>query len=294
MHAPWFLNSTSRAPHLRIGVLLDGPAHCRLTWQRPSNTSQTAILPAWNWWFSTPMRRDAEEATRTGLFARYLAWDAKRISEAPDPLARGRLHALFQRCRVLSVTPIADQNSQRFPEDAVARIREKNLDVLVKFGFQPLRGEILHAARYGVWAYHHGDPDHYRGGPPYFWEVYEDNLLSCAALERLTDEPDAGQILYKGVVCDDSGKLLGPQSRAAVLGLDYVPHPKAPSTARIRLGKHRSCYSASRLEVGRKPTRFQPMPRCCRGSAKSWLRHLCSARATFDSLAKSFRIGCSE
>ena len=34
-----------------------------------------------------------------------------------------------------------------------------------------LRGEI---ARHGVWSYHHGDNRFYRGGPPGFWEVMED------------------------------------------------------------------------------------------------------------------------
>ena len=38
-----------------------------------------------------------------------------------------------------------------FPDDALERIREKKLDVLIRFGFNILRGEILTAARYGVW-----------------------------------------------------------------------------------------------------------------------------------------------
>ena len=197
MHAPWFLNSTSRAPYLRIGILLDGPVlpvYLAETLEHIANSNFARLeLVVFN--ADAPR---AKKATRTGLFARYLAWDAKRIAEAPDPLAEADCSRYVKDVESISIAPIADQNFARFPEDAVARIREKNLDVLLKFGFQPLRGEILHAARYGVWSYHHGDPDQYCGGPPYFWEVYENNLLSGAALERLTDDPDAGQILYKG------------------------------------------------------------------------------------------------
>ncbi len=197
MHAPWFLNSTSRAPHLRIGLLLDGsmlPAYLAEALEYVASSNFARLdLAVFNAGAALPT-----DETNTGLFARYMAWDGKRISESPDPLAEVDCARYFKDVEALSVIPIAEEDFQRFPDDAVARIREKKLDVLVKFGFKGLRGDILHAARYGVWSYHHGDPDQYRGGPPYFWEVYEDNLLSCAALERLAESPDENQVLYKG------------------------------------------------------------------------------------------------
>lgn len=203
MHPPWFLNSTSRAPQLRIGVLLDRPAlpaHPAETLEHIASSNFARVELAV---FNTDASHIPEK--NTGLFASYVAWDAKRISEAADPLAEVDCTRYLKNVETLSVTPIVDQDSQRFPNEAVGRIREKNLDVLVKFGFGKLRGEILNAARYGVWAYHHGDPDRYRGGPPYFWEVYEDNLLTCTALERLAENPDENQILYKGVFATIQG-----------------------------------------------------------------------------------------
>ncbi len=203
MHAPWFLNSTSRDPHLRIGVLLDGPtlpAHLAETLEHIANSNFARVELVV---FNAATSRIAKK--NTGLFARYVAWDVKRISEALNPLAEIDCARYLKDVETLSVTPIVDQDSQRFSNDAVARIREKNLDVLVKFGFGELRGEILNAARYGVWTYHHGDPDRYRGGPPYFWEVYEDNLLTCTALERLADEPSENQILCRGVFATIQG-----------------------------------------------------------------------------------------
>jgi hypothetical protein len=203
MHAPWFLNSTSRAAQLRIGVLLDHsalPAHLAETLEHIANSNFARLeLVVFN--------ADASRIPNknTGLFGRYIAWDAKRIPEAPDPLAEVDCACYLKDVETLSITPIVDQDPQRFPDDGVVRIRERNLDVLVKFGFGQLRGEILNAARYGVWAYHHGDPDRYRGGPPYFWEVYENNLLTCTALERLADEPNENQILYKGVFATIQG-----------------------------------------------------------------------------------------
>lgn len=203
MHAPWYLNSTSRALHLRIGILLDSPAlpaHAAETLEYIANSNFARLeLVVFN--------ADASPSPKKyqGLFARYVAWDAKRVREAPDPLAEVNCSCYFTDVESLSVTPIADLDWQRFPDNAIARIREKNLDVLVKFGFCDLRGGILHAARYGVWAYHHGAPDRYRGGPPYFWEVYDNNLLTCTALERLADYPKENEILYKAAFATIQG-----------------------------------------------------------------------------------------
>ena len=62
----------------------------------------------------------------------------------------------------------------RFPPEAVERIRAADLDVLLRFGFNIIRGEIQETAQsYGVWSYHHGDNREYRGQPDFFWEMYE-------------------------------------------------------------------------------------------------------------------------
>ena len=61
---------------------------------------------------------------------------------------------------------------QRFRLEDVTAVKQHNLDFIMRFAFNILRGEILAAARFGVWSFHHGDPDRYRGTPPGFWEIY--------------------------------------------------------------------------------------------------------------------------
>ena len=39
-------------------------------------------------------------------------------------------------------------------EDDVKKIKEFNLDVIIKCRFRTLKGEILNAANYGIWSYH--------------------------------------------------------------------------------------------------------------------------------------------
>jgi hypothetical protein len=69
--------------------------------------------------------------------------------------------------------------------------------VLIRLGFRILRGGILTAAPHGVWSYHHGDNDRYRGGPPGFWEVMEGTPVTGTILQRLTEALDDGQVLYR-------------------------------------------------------------------------------------------------
>ncbi len=77
-------------------------------------------------------------------------------------------------------------------------IRDQNLDFLLRFGFGILRGDVLDAARYGIWSYHHDDERRYRGGPPCFWEVARGDPASGVILQRLTERLDGGIVLRRG------------------------------------------------------------------------------------------------
>lgn len=83
------------------------------------------------------------------------------------------------------------------PED-VTRVMQHTPDVLLRFGFNILRGPVLEAPRFGVWSFHHGDEERYRGGPAGFWEVLRGEPVVGAVLQRLTERLDGGRILHKG------------------------------------------------------------------------------------------------
>lgn len=88
--------------------------------------------------------------------------------------------------------------SEYFAERDVQEIRRLDLDFILRFGFNIIRGEILGAARYGVWSFHHDDETKYRGSPPCFWEIYFGDPVTGAILQRLTDRLDAGVVLRRG------------------------------------------------------------------------------------------------
>jgi len=98
------------------------------------------------------------------------------------------------RCRVTT----RGKFSQYFAGEDLRRIRDRELDFILRFAFGIVRGDILTAARYGVWSFHHDDELRYRGGPPCFWEIYRADPVTGAILQRLTNRLDGGIVLRRG------------------------------------------------------------------------------------------------
>jgi hypothetical protein len=210
-----YRTSDGSRPPLRIGVMLDGLWSIRCFRHSLEDVlgSNFASLVA----VVLNSTSDRDGARRAGRFSRY--WNALSNARArhslaytlytrfldglptnaEDPLAIVDCTDLLAGATVVSVKPLATRFVHRFPPDAVDRVRALDLDVLVRFGFNIVRGEILDVPRYGIWSYHHGDPDSFRGGPAHYWEMVEHSPVSGAMLQVLTDELDGGLVLCKGL-----------------------------------------------------------------------------------------------
>ncbi|MFH1121540.1 MAG: hypothetical protein V1775_17105 [Bacteroidota bacterium] len=88
--------------------------------------------------------------------------------------------------------------SEYFADDDVRDILEHKPDFILKFGFGIIRGSILQAAPFGIWSFHHGDEQKFRGIPPAFYEILFNDRITGAVLQRLTETLDGGIILRKG------------------------------------------------------------------------------------------------
>ncbi|HEX4887570.1 MAG TPA: hypothetical protein VFV37_05935 [Luteibaculaceae bacterium] len=101
---------------------------------------------------------------------------------------------------VLRVNLFHSDKRNRLSEEDLRRIKDLDLDVMIRFGMGILDGEILQSSRLGIWSYHHGDPEFYRGGPPGFWEMKNNDPLTGFMVQQLTPQLDMGKVLYKGYV----------------------------------------------------------------------------------------------
>lgn len=137
--------------------------------------------------------------------------------------------------------------SEYFYENDLKRIKERDLDFVLRMGFGIIRGEILEVPTYGVWSYHHDDERKYRGDPPCFWEIYNEDPVTGAILQRLTDRLDGGIILKRGTF--QTKRTYGENLNSVYYGTtewpaqvardilhgnaDYVEYPPSSSNAPI-------------------------------------------------------------
>lgn len=95
----------------------------------------------------------------------------------------------FRRCKPVSNKGVGGE----LPSNIVDEISAKT-DVVVRFGFGIITGDILTAPEYGVLSYHHGDIRSYRGRPAGFWEFMNDEKFAGITVQQLTEVLDGGRI----------------------------------------------------------------------------------------------------
>ncbi|MFC5624623.1 glucosamine inositolphosphorylceramide transferase family protein [Algoriphagus winogradskyi] len=84
-----------------------------------------------------------------------------------------------------------------FEEADTEKIKQLDLDIILRHEFNIIKGAILNASKYGVWSLHHGDNFVNRGGPAGFWEIVEGHEAIGVTLQQLTPELDGGKIIEK-------------------------------------------------------------------------------------------------
>lgn len=203
------------ATPLRIGIMLDSLRATRWVAKILADIHNSefaeVVLVVLNDAPRQQPKRSLRERLKTywihGLYNRYTRWDYAQHREQPDAFETVDLSEFVSKAGVLRVKPIQKGFVDRFEEADIAHVREANVDVMFRFGFRIIRGEILKTARYGVWSFHHDDNREYRGAPPGFWEMYEGNPVSGTILQILTDSLDGGHVIYRSLSATDFHSL---------------------------------------------------------------------------------------
>lgn len=81
----------------------------------------------------------------------------------------------------------------------------------------------MKSANYGIWSYHHGDNNVNRGGPAGFWEVMEHWDVTGSILQILTDDLDAGRILYRSFSQTDKRSIHRNRNNYYWKSLSFIP-----------------------------------------------------------------------
>ncbi len=139
------------------------------------------------------------------LYALYTRFDKRRARVAPDrdPFVPVDLSGVVEGAQVVDVLPRQTRFSDFVEGDDLERVRATHPDVLIRFGFRILRGEILGVPNYGIWSFHHGDSRVNRGSMPGFWEVMEGMPTTGSMLQVLSEQLDAGQVVARHLGATD-------------------------------------------------------------------------------------------
>jgi hypothetical protein len=189
----------TKLPSMHFGIMCTGTVFQK--WQadavldllKNGHRAQLLIIDDRRVEKSSGVRRILKKKWRTFLFNTLENRIFKPAAKQPVDL-KSELQHIESICCHVNIKGY----SEYFDEPDILTIRKFNLDFILRFGFNIIRGNILSAARYGVWSFHHDDEMTYRGGPAGFWEIYKGDRVSGAIMQRLTDKLDGGIILKKG------------------------------------------------------------------------------------------------
>ena len=105
-------------------------------------------------------------------------------------------------CKKISVYPKISKSGlvYRYKNSDIEKIKEMEIDVLIRGGSGILKGEILNVCTFGILSFHHAENNVNRGGPSGFWEVFYSLPSTEFVIQRLTEELDGGDIIFKGSI----------------------------------------------------------------------------------------------
>lgn len=181
---------------LRVGILCNGTTF--QSWQAQAIRHVMAV-PGVKIVLLIIDRRSSEGPLKIrSPFYQFLYRQYRQRFFKPAAMAIEDLSAELAGIDRISCSPITIGIRETFNASDLKAIKDHQPDVLLRSGFNILSGEILTAAKYGVWSFHHGDETEFRGGPPGFWEIMRGSKITGAILQRLTEKLDGGQVLRKG------------------------------------------------------------------------------------------------
>lgn len=110
---------------------------------------------------------------------------------------REKLILELNKVNSIDLFPIRKGFLDVFDLNDANKIKKYNLDILFRFEFGIIKGEILNSAKQGIWSFHHADNSVNRGGPAGFWEVVLKQPSIGVTLQKLTPELDGGFVIDK-------------------------------------------------------------------------------------------------
>ncbi|UUX48808.1 hypothetical protein NUH88_15515 [Nisaea acidiphila] len=131
--------------------------------------------------------------TASGILRNNRIYSIISDSQAKIPISAFDIEKIY-------VSPDISPNglTYRYNDDDIEKIKICEPDVLVRGGSGILSGTILDICPFGILSFHHGDNRTFRGTPPGFWEVLQRSPSTGFVIQKLSDELDGGDVIFRG------------------------------------------------------------------------------------------------
>ncbi len=185
---------------------------------------------------ATPSAPATEPVGPRVLRGAYETLDARLFKLARDPFAPVAIADLLGDAQVPQL------RADELAGATLAELAALRLDVAVELGFGRPTGHARAIARFGVWAYQHGEAQPSLGGPAGFSEVMTHAPVTTSALHRLT--PDGDQVLYQSWSSTDPTSVRRNRARTYWKSATFVMRALRALHERVATGTEASSSSS--------------------------------------------------
>jgi hypothetical protein len=127
----------------------------------------------------------------------YLFLDRKIYSSTLDAYTKVSVSKITEDIPRIEIEPIHEYDADRISLEDIATIQSYDLDVIIKFGFNRLKGDILtHASTYGVWGFENCDLSNSERISQSFRDVMERKGATVTELKMFIDDRN-DLVLYR-------------------------------------------------------------------------------------------------
>ena len=182
----------------------------------------------------------------TSVYTIFNRIDEKLFTKEPDPFAQKNIAEILLDIPAIKVLPLKKDQVWNLDESDVKAIKDHQLDILIKFGFENLQFEHLNLSKYGTWFYYHGDDRIMKCGPPGFWEVVENWSETGSALLATGGKFSPNRVLFRSHFVTYPLSPARHRSYYFWATTSFLPRQIA---ALQRLGEERYCQETEKFNI---------------------------------------------
>lgn len=131
------------------------------------------------------------------LYNLYSKFDQKRYKQIPDAFEIKDAANLLTGIPEIKLVPSQKSDNDYIEDKDIKKFKDFDIDVFIQLGFRNLAGKILKLPKFGIWSYLHTDNRQCQGGPPGFFEVFENKLVVGCSLVVLNESLEGGLVIDK-------------------------------------------------------------------------------------------------